>query len=318
MSIVQFTRFRVTVGREAAVLAARHASLRACQGSEPELRGAYLIRLPGGDWLDIVMWASRPGTEVFGPGPGHRFAAPAAVQRCLHPPPVHHGELVGRGDPLPEIRVAAGHAGIPGQDDRVGHRQRAQVQPDRSHLGEPVQHPVQCRAGRQRAQRQQPPHRVGEQRRRQRPQREQRRGVCPLQVVQDDQHRAGRRRLLQGGLHPLDHRQPLITEAAQRSKLTGGQHRRRTRAERAEQRRPRRDLIQLIRTARGDQQTPRRRAAPGLGQQPRLADTRRAFHHHDPARTRPQRIRQLPQPGQLGLAPAQWCHACLRSAAACS
>ncbi len=65
MSIVQFTRFRVTAGREAAVLAARHASLRACQGSEPELRGAYLIRLPGGEWLDIAMWAGRPGIEVF-------------------------------------------------------------------------------------------------------------------------------------------------------------------------------------------------------------------------------------------------------------
>ncbi len=60
MSIVQFTRFRVTAGREAAVLAARHASLRACQGSEPELRAAYLIRLPGGEWLDIAVWAGRP------------------------------------------------------------------------------------------------------------------------------------------------------------------------------------------------------------------------------------------------------------------
>ena len=45
MSIVHFTRFRVTAGREPAVLEARQASLRACQGSEPELRRAYLVRL---------------------------------------------------------------------------------------------------------------------------------------------------------------------------------------------------------------------------------------------------------------------------------
>jgi len=94
MSIVQFTRFRLTAGREAAVLAARHASLRACQGSEPELRGAYLIRLPGGEWLDIAVWAGPPGHEfdhgLLGPGearpamlwPGHAGLPLADAQRA--------------------------------------------------------------------------------------------------------------------------------------------------------------------------------------------------------------------------------------------
>jgi hypothetical protein len=65
MTIVQFTRFRTTPQRESAVLEARQASLRACRGAEPELCEAYLIRLADGEWLDIVMWAGRPGSETF-------------------------------------------------------------------------------------------------------------------------------------------------------------------------------------------------------------------------------------------------------------
>jgi hypothetical protein len=65
MTIVQFTRFRTTPQRELAVLEARRASLRACRGAEPELRAAYLIRMPEGEWLDIAVWAGRPGTEAF-------------------------------------------------------------------------------------------------------------------------------------------------------------------------------------------------------------------------------------------------------------
>jgi hypothetical protein len=65
MTIVQFTRFRTTPQREPAVLKARRASLRACRGAEPELRAAYLIRLPDGEWLDIAVWAGGPGTEAF-------------------------------------------------------------------------------------------------------------------------------------------------------------------------------------------------------------------------------------------------------------
>src|SRR5215469_9757451 len=65
MSIVQFTRFRVTAGREPAVLKARQASLRACHGCEPELRRAYLVRLEDGEWLDIAVWAGPSDTEAF-------------------------------------------------------------------------------------------------------------------------------------------------------------------------------------------------------------------------------------------------------------
>lgn len=65
MTIVQFTRFRTTPQREPAVLKARQASLRACRGTEPELRAAYLIRLADGEWLDIAVWAGRPGSEAF-------------------------------------------------------------------------------------------------------------------------------------------------------------------------------------------------------------------------------------------------------------
>jgi hypothetical protein len=65
MTIVQFTRFRIAPQREPAMLAARQASLRACHGNQPELRGAYLIRLTDGEWLDIAVWAGRPGSEAF-------------------------------------------------------------------------------------------------------------------------------------------------------------------------------------------------------------------------------------------------------------
>jgi hypothetical protein len=65
MTVVQFTRFRVTPEREQAVLDARLAALRACRGAEPELHAAYLIRLADGDWLDIAVWAGQPVAEAF-------------------------------------------------------------------------------------------------------------------------------------------------------------------------------------------------------------------------------------------------------------
>jgi len=65
MSIVQFTRFRVAADREQDMQAARLAALRACHGSEPELRGAYLIRLGDNEWLDIAMWAGQPTADAF-------------------------------------------------------------------------------------------------------------------------------------------------------------------------------------------------------------------------------------------------------------
>jgi hypothetical protein len=76
MSIVQFTRFRVTADREPTVFAARQASLRACRGADPELRGAWLVRLADGEWLDIAMWAGQPGTETFD-DPAHAAARTA-------------------------------------------------------------------------------------------------------------------------------------------------------------------------------------------------------------------------------------------------
>jgi hypothetical protein len=65
MTFVQFTRFRLGTHNEQAVLEARRASLRACRGAEPELCGAYLVRLADGEWLDIAIWAGQPGMEAF-------------------------------------------------------------------------------------------------------------------------------------------------------------------------------------------------------------------------------------------------------------
>jgi hypothetical protein len=65
MTLVQFTRFRVTAQRESAVLAARLTALQACRGGTPELEAAYLIRLADGDWLDIAVWAGQPGIDAF-------------------------------------------------------------------------------------------------------------------------------------------------------------------------------------------------------------------------------------------------------------
>jgi hypothetical protein len=65
MTVVQFTRFRVTARRERAVLAARLTALQACRGGTPELEAAYLVRLADGDWLDIAVWAGQPGIDAF-------------------------------------------------------------------------------------------------------------------------------------------------------------------------------------------------------------------------------------------------------------
>jgi hypothetical protein len=65
MTIVQFTRFRVAARREPDVFAARLASLRACRDAEPRLRGAYLVRLADGEWLDIAVWSGEPGAGCF-------------------------------------------------------------------------------------------------------------------------------------------------------------------------------------------------------------------------------------------------------------
>ena len=64
MTVVQFTRFRVTAQRERAVLAARPAALQVCRGGTPVLEAAYLVRLGDGDWLDIAVWAGRPAVDA--------------------------------------------------------------------------------------------------------------------------------------------------------------------------------------------------------------------------------------------------------------
>jgi len=65
MTVVQFTRFRVTARRERAVRAARLAALQACRGGTPELEAAYLVRLADGDWLDIAVWAGQPRIDAL-------------------------------------------------------------------------------------------------------------------------------------------------------------------------------------------------------------------------------------------------------------
>jgi hypothetical protein len=65
MTFVQFTRFRLATQNEQVVLEARQASLLACRGTDPELCGAYLVRLADGEWLDIAIWAGQPGMEAF-------------------------------------------------------------------------------------------------------------------------------------------------------------------------------------------------------------------------------------------------------------
>jgi hypothetical protein len=59
VTIWQFTRYRVSAGRERAVHAARQASLEQCWTASPGLQAAYLLQLGDGDWLDITVWAGQ-------------------------------------------------------------------------------------------------------------------------------------------------------------------------------------------------------------------------------------------------------------------
>ncbi len=107
MTIVHFTRFRVAEHHEPAVLEARQASLLACHGAEPELRGAYLIRLADGEWLDIALWAGQPG-----PGdsalPASRSAFYAQIDELLGE---ECGILVEDAQPQPSGSDGADHGG---------------------------------------------------------------------------------------------------------------------------------------------------------------------------------------------------------------
>ncbi|WP_219510615.1 antibiotic biosynthesis monooxygenase [Nonomuraea ceibae] len=59
MSItVELTRFKVSSDREEEMLAARPAMLADFRADRDGFLGARLIRLPGGEWLDVVDWRS--------------------------------------------------------------------------------------------------------------------------------------------------------------------------------------------------------------------------------------------------------------------
>lgn len=108
MTIVHFTRFRVAADRPA-ILAARQASLLACAGSEPQLRGAYLVRLADREWLDIALWAGQPGTDPADSAtPASRSAFYAQIEELLGE---ECGILVEDAEPQPSHPAGADHGG---------------------------------------------------------------------------------------------------------------------------------------------------------------------------------------------------------------
>ncbi|GAA1305899.1 hypothetical protein Psi02_22880 [Planotetraspora silvatica] len=58
MVTVELTRFRVAPERAEELIAARPAMLRDFQADRAGFLDAELIRLPAGEWLDIVYWRS--------------------------------------------------------------------------------------------------------------------------------------------------------------------------------------------------------------------------------------------------------------------
>ncbi|GAA4521654.1 MULTISPECIES: antibiotic biosynthesis monooxygenase [Nonomuraea] len=55
---VELTRFRVAPERTGELLAARPGMLAGFRTGRTGFLGARLVRLPGGEWLDIVEWRS--------------------------------------------------------------------------------------------------------------------------------------------------------------------------------------------------------------------------------------------------------------------
>lgn len=55
---VELTRFRVAPENVEALLAARPAMIADFEADREGFLGARLVRLPGGEWLDIVEWRS--------------------------------------------------------------------------------------------------------------------------------------------------------------------------------------------------------------------------------------------------------------------
>jgi len=58
MSTVELTRFRVSDEKTAELLAARAEMLADFAADRKGFLAARLIQLPGGEWLDIVDWAT--------------------------------------------------------------------------------------------------------------------------------------------------------------------------------------------------------------------------------------------------------------------
>jgi hypothetical protein len=56
MTVVQFTRFRVREDQTASLLAASRTALESKPTQNAGLRQVLLVRVDGGDWLDIAFW----------------------------------------------------------------------------------------------------------------------------------------------------------------------------------------------------------------------------------------------------------------------
>jgi hypothetical protein len=85
MTTIELTRFRVSEELADELLAARTGMLRDFAADRVGFLAAQLVRLPGGEWLDVVEWA---GPEAFAasrakganlPGIARFFAAIAEV-----------------------------------------------------------------------------------------------------------------------------------------------------------------------------------------------------------------------------------------------
>ncbi len=59
MTTIELTRFRVAPEREDDLLRARPAMLTDFRADRAGFLDARLVRLPGGEWLDIVTWRSQ-------------------------------------------------------------------------------------------------------------------------------------------------------------------------------------------------------------------------------------------------------------------
>jgi hypothetical protein len=67
--IVQFTRFSLPDTLELSMLAVRAASVESCRTAYPQLLDVLLVRLEGGEWLDVAVWDLDPrGGKPDSPG----------------------------------------------------------------------------------------------------------------------------------------------------------------------------------------------------------------------------------------------------------